>query len=174
VRVARSRSQALRIDTEFQRTTDIHIHLPEGATPKDGPSAGVTMVTALVSALTKRPVRNDVAMTGEITLRGRIMAIGGLKEKTLAAHRAGIRRVIAPMENRSDAVKIPKDILKDMEMIWVEHMDEVIAAALVFDTVPALPESEAPTGEDVAASVRPEQAPVDIKQDVVIASEESQ
>jgi ATP-dependent Lon protease len=119
-------------------------------------------------------VRNDVAMTGEITLRGRIMAIGGLKEKTLAAHRAGIRRIIAPVENRSDAIKIPKDILKDMEMIWVEHMDEVIAAALVFDTVPALPESETATAEDVAESVLPEQAPVGIKQDVVIASVESQ
>ncbi len=171
---ARSRAQALQIDPEFQRTTDIHIHLPEGATPKDGPSAGVTMVTALVSALTKRPVRNDVAMTGEITLRGRIMAIGGLKEKTLAAHRAGIRRVIAPAENKSEAVKIPKDILKDMEMIWVEHMDEVIAAALVFDTPPALPEADAPVTEDVQESILPEQAPMAIKQDVVIASEESQ
>jgi ATP-dependent Lon protease len=169
---ARSRAQALKIDAEFQRTTDIHIHLPEGATPKDGPSAGVTMVTALVSALTKRPVRNDVAMTGEITLRGRIMPIGGLKEKTLAAHRAGIRRVIAPIENKSDAVKIPKDILKDMEMIWVEHMDEVIAAALVFDTPPALPEADAVASEDIAEPMRPDQAPVDIKQDIVIASEE--
>jgi ATP-dependent Lon protease len=170
---ARSRAQALKIDAEFQRTTDVHIHLPEGATPKDGPSAGVTMVTALVSALTKRPVRNDVAMTGEITLRGRIMPIGGLKEKTLAAHRAGIRRVIAPAENKSDAVKIPKDILRDMEMIWVEHMDEVIAAALVFDTPPALPESEPIVGEDVQESVRPEPVPVDIKQDVVISSDEA-
>jgi ATP-dependent Lon protease len=169
---ARSRAQALKIDAEFQRTTDIHIHLPEGATPKDGPSAGVTMVTALVSALTKRPVRNDVAMTGEITLRGRIMPIGGLKEKTLAAHRAGIRRVIAPIDNKSDAVKIPKDILKDMEMIWVEHMDEVIAAALVFDTPPALPETDAIASEDIAEPIRPDQAPVDIKQDIVIASEE--
>ncbi len=168
---ARSRAQALKIDAEFQRTTDIHIHLPEGATPKDGPSAGVTMVTALVSALTKRPVRNDVAMTGEITLRGRIMAIGGLKEKTLAAHRAGIRRVIAPKENMSDAVKIPKEILKDMEMIWVEHMDEVIAAALVFDVLPVLPEVDALPGEDVQESVHPEPPPPDATQDVVIASE---
>lgn len=167
---ARSRAQALKIDAEFQRTTDIHIHLPEGATPKDGPSAGVTMVTALVSALTKRPVRNDVAMTGEITLRGRIMAIGGLKEKTLAAHRAGIRRVIAPQENKSDAVKIPKEILKDMELIWVEHMDEVIAAALVFDVPPALPEAEALPGEDVQESIRPEPPPTGATQDVVIAS----
>ncbi len=171
---ARSRAAALKIDAEFQRTTDIHIHLPEGATPKDGPSAGVTMVTALVSALTKRPVRNDIAMTGEITLRGRIMAIGGLKEKVLGAHRAGIRTVIAPAENRSDAVKIPKDILRDMRMIWVEHMDEVIAQALVFDSPPALPAIEplVAAGED--AEIRQEPPRVDIQQEIAVTLDETQ
>lgn len=170
---ARSRSAALKIDAEFQRTTDIHIHLPEGATPKDGPSAGVTMVTALVSALTKRPVRNDIAMTGEITLRGRIMAIGGLKEKVLGAHRAGIRTVIAPAENRSDAVKIPKDILRDMRMVWVEHMDEVIAQALVFDSPPALPTVEPliAAGED--AEIRQEPPRVDIQQGIAVTLDET-
>jgi ATP-dependent Lon protease len=172
---ARSRSAALHIDAEFQRSTDVHIHLPEGATPKDGPSAGVTMVTALVSALTKRPVRHDVAMTGEITLRGRIMAIGGLKEKVLAAHRLGIRTVIAPSENRSDAVKIPKDILRDMNMVWVSHMDEVIAAALVFDTPPALPETDLavlPVTED--AVIPPEPPRIEIVEDIAIVGEEPQ
>jgi len=129
------------------------------------------MVTALVSALTKRPVRHDVAMTGEITLRGRIMAIGGLKEKVLAAHRMGIRTVIAPSENRTDAVKIPKDILRDMRMIWVDHMDEVIAAALVFDTPPALPEAEAGVAPvPVDEVIQPEPARIDIKEDIAIVS----
>ena len=169
---ARSRAAALNIDTDFQRSTDIHIHLPEGAAPKDGPSAGVTMVTALVSALTKRPVRNDVAMTGEITLRGRIMAIGGLKEKVLAAHRAGIRIVIAPAENRADAVKIPKDILKDMKMIWVEHMDEVIREALVFDTPPVLPETDptAPEAED--AVIQPDPTRLDIQREITVVTDD--
>jgi ATP-dependent Lon protease len=133
------------------------------------------MVTALVSALTKRPVRHDVAMTGEITLRGRIMAIGGLKEKVLAAHRLGIRTVIAPSENRSDAVKIPKDILRDMNMVWVSHMDEVIAAALVFDTPPALPETDLavlPVTED--AVIPPEPPRIEIVEDIAIVGEEPQ
>ncbi len=174
---ARSRAAALKIDPEFQRSTDVHIHLPEMATPKDGPSAGVTMVTALVSALTKQPVRHDIAMTGEITLRGRVMAIGGLKEKVLAAHRAGIRRVIAPAENRHDAVKIPKDILREMEMIWVEHMDEVIAAALVFVVPPALPEvthTPAPledVQDDVPVSDTPTSLPV--ARDTLIVTDEA-
>jgi ATP-dependent Lon protease len=137
---ARSRAELLKIDPNFQEKVDLHIHLPEGAQPKDGPSAGITMATALISALTKREVRHDVAMTGEITLRGRVLPIGGLKEKTLAAHRAGIRRLVAPAENRRDLVLIPKNIQKEMQFFWVENMDDVIAQVL-------LPEGETDTTE---------------------------
>jgi ATP-dependent Lon protease len=129
---ARSRAGALRIPIDFQERHDLHIHLPEGAIPKDGPSAGITMATALISALSRRPVRADVAMTGEITLRGRVLGIGGLKDKTLAAHRVGLRRLIAPEENRRDLAKIPAKIVSDMEFFWVENMDQVIAQALDF------------------------------------------
>ena len=130
---ARSRSDQLKIDRDFREKLDLHIHLPEGAQPKDGPSAGITMACALISALTKRPVRNDTAMTGEITLRGRVLAIGGLKDKTLAAHRHGIRRLIAPLDNKRDLIKVPANVQKDMEFIWVSNMDEVIAAAIMLD-----------------------------------------
>jgi ATP-dependent Lon protease len=130
---ARSRADQLKIDRDFQEKTDLHIHLPEGATPKDGPSAGITMATALISALTRRPVRNDTAMTGEITLRGRVLAIGGLKDKTLAAHRQNIRRLIAPEDNRRDLQKIPEAIRKEMEFVFVSNMDQVIAAAILLD-----------------------------------------
>lgn len=129
---ARSRAGALRIPIDFQEKHDLHIHLPEGAIPKDGPSAGITMATALISALSRRPVRSDVAMTGEVTLRGRVLGIGGLKDKTLAAHRVGIRRLIAPEENRRELTKIPSKIVSDMEFFWVENMDQVIAQALDF------------------------------------------
>jgi ATP-dependent Lon protease len=125
---ARSRARQLHIAPD---RTDIHIHMPEGATPKDGPSAGITMATALISALTDQPVRNDVAMTGEITLRGRVLPIGGLKDKALAAHRAGIQTVIAPKENERDLVKIPEKIQKEVTFVWVENMDQVISEALV-------------------------------------------
>ena len=114
----------------FQRK-DLHIHLPEGAVPKDGPSAGVGMVTAIVSALTGIAVRADVAMTGEVTLRGRVLAIGGLKEKLLAALRGGIKTVLIPEENRKDLVEIPANILNGLEIIPVSHVDEVLALALV-------------------------------------------
>jgi ATP-dependent Lon protease len=129
---ARSRAVAFGIEPDFQEKKDVHIHLPEGATPKDGPSAGITMATALISALSKRPVRADVAMTGEITLRGRVLPIGGLKDKALAAHRVGIRRLIVPTDNERDHVKIPEKIAGQMEFIWVENMDQVIAQALDF------------------------------------------
>jgi ATP-dependent Lon protease len=131
---ARSRAEHLRIDPEFQQRLDLHIHLPEGATPKDGPSAGITMATALISALTKRPVRGDIAMTGEITLRGRVLAIGGLKEKALAAHRQGIRLVIAPKDNQRDFPKLPATLKKEMEFVWADSMDQVIATAILLDT----------------------------------------
>ncbi|HEY8601617.1 MAG TPA: endopeptidase La [Thermomicrobiales bacterium] len=128
---ARSRAEMLKIDPDFQQKLDLHIHLPEGAQPKDGPSAGITMATALISALTGRSVRHDVAMTGEITLRGRVLPIGGLKEKTLAAHRNGIRRLVAPAENKRDLILIPKNVAKEMEFFWVENMDDVIAQVLL-------------------------------------------
>ena len=110
---------------------DFHIHVPEGATPKDGPSAGVGMVTSIVSAITEIPVNKNVAMTGEITLRGLVLPIGGLKEKLLAAHRAGIKKVLIPIENKKDLVEVPKTILESMEIIPVKNVDEVLKVALV-------------------------------------------
>jgi ATP-dependent Lon protease len=127
----RSRAANLNIDDKFYRKLDIHIHIPEGATPKDGPSAGIAMCTSLVSALSRRPTRRDVAMTGEITLRGRVLPIGGLKEKMLAAHRGGIKKIIIPKENEKDLKDIPATITKQLEIVMVEHMDEVLAHALV-------------------------------------------
>ena len=126
----RSRAVALGLDRDFYQKIDIHIHCPEGAIPKDGPSAGITMATALVSALTRIPVRKEVAMTGEITLRGRVLPIGGLKEKALAAHRAGITTVIMPMENEKDIRDIPKQILSAITTIPVAHADDVLRHAL--------------------------------------------
>jgi len=153
---ARSRAEHLRIDPEFQAHLDLHIHLPEGATPKDGPSAGITMATALISALTRRPVRGDTAMTGEITLRGRVLAIGGLKDKALAAHRAGIRRVIAPLENQRDYAKFPATLKREVEFIWASSMDQVIAEAIRLDEaqVGSLMEGAAP-----APSTAPVESP---------------
>jgi ATP-dependent Lon protease len=129
----RSRADRLGIDRRFAETTDIHIHLPEGAIPKDGPSAGVTMCTALVSALSKIPVRRDVAMTGEITLRGRVLPIGGLKEKILAAHRAGMKTILIPKENRKDLREVPKRIREKLRLIPVEYVDEVLREALALE-----------------------------------------
>ena len=126
----RSRTEELQIDPNFYEKYDIHIHVPEGATPKDGPSAGITMATALVSALTGRPVKKEVAMTGEITLRGRVLPIGGLKEKSLSAHRAGITKVIIPSENEKDIDDIPESVRKDITFIKVKHLDEVLEHAL--------------------------------------------
>ena len=110
---------------------DFHIHVPEGATPKDGPSAGIGMVTSIVSSITNIPVKRDVAMTGEITLRGLVLPIGGLKEKLLAAHRAGIKKVLIPEENKKDLVEVPKTILNNIEIIAVKNVDEVLKVALI-------------------------------------------
>jgi ATP-dependent Lon protease len=128
--VVRSRAQILGLEPEFYQKQDVHLHIPEGATPKDGPSAGIGMCTALVSALTKIPVRSDVAMTGEITLRGEVLPIGGLKEKLLAAHRGGIKTVLIPHENTKDLVEIPDNIKGNLEIKPVKWIDEVLTLAL--------------------------------------------
>ena len=133
VSYVRSRAERLMIDTEFYKKYDLHIHIPEGAIPKDGPSAGITMCTAIVSTLTKRAVHRDIAMTGEITLRGRVLPIGGLKEKILAAHRGGIKKILIPKENEKDLKDIPASIAKQMEIVPVEHMDEVLTHALILN-----------------------------------------
>lgn len=129
----RSRADRLGLEKNFYQKLDTHIHIPEGAIPKDGPSAGITMATSITSALLKIPVRSNLAMTGEITLRGRVLPVGGLKEKILAAHRAGIKRVLIPKENEKDLKEIPPKILKSMELILVDHIDEVLRKALILD-----------------------------------------
>jgi len=159
----RSRADELGLERDFYQSTDLHIHVPEGAIPKDGPSAGITMATALVSALTKTAVRHDLAMTGEVTLRGRVLPIGGLKEKVLAAHRGGIKTVLIPAENEKDILDIPANVLRTVELVMVDHMDQVLRRALVLEDpnslfrkrviepVPAPTFGEtAPTGDVVA------------------------
>jgi ATP-dependent Lon protease len=126
----RSRAAQLGIPRDFYRNVDIHIHVPEGAIPKDGPSAGITMATAIASALCKIPVRRDIAMTGEITLRGKVLAIGGLKEKLLAALRAGITEAMIPKENEKDLPELPENIRNHMKIHLVENMDQVLKIAL--------------------------------------------
>jgi ATP-dependent Lon protease len=140
----RSRARQLRLPDNFYENIDIHIHVPEGAIPKDGPSAGITLATTIVSALTRKPVNHDIAMTGEITLRGRVLPIGGLKEKILAAHRGGISKVLIPFDNKKDIEEIPGKILKKVEIVLVEHMDEVLTQALILDegTLLFAPEEE--------------------------------
>jgi ATP-dependent Lon protease len=153
----RSRAEELGLERDFYQKLDIHIHVPEGAIPKDGPSAGITMATALVSALTRVPVRHDLAMTGEVTLRGYVLPIGGLKEKVLAAHRGGIKRILIPVENEKDIQEIPAVILKSVDIELVEHMDHVLRKALVLEDPEAYLRKPAP--EPAAESVTPAAAP---------------
>jgi ATP-dependent Lon protease len=128
---ARSRAKVLGIDKDFPKARDLHIHIPSGATPKDGPSAGIAIATGIVSALTGIPVRGDVAMTGEITLRGRVLAIGGLKEKAVAAHRNAVRHVIIPHQNLRDVDELPAEVKAGLTFHPVKTMDEVLALALL-------------------------------------------
>ena len=147
--VVRSRAQLLGLESDFYQTRDVHIHVPEGAIPKDGPSAGIGMCTALVSALTNIPVHSDVAMTGEITLRGEVLPIGGLKEKLLAAHRGGIQTVLIPHENERDLTEIPKNIKQHLNIKPVRWIDEVLETALLHMPTPRV--TDGPVGADVAA-----------------------
>jgi ATP-dependent Lon protease len=149
----RSKADEYQIPKNFNRTTDVHIHIPEGAIPKDGPSAGITLATALVSALCRSAVRKDVAMTGEITLRGKVLPIGGLKEKILAAHRSGLKTIIVPRENEKDLADIPKNVLDSLAIHMVESMDEVLKIALVepLVAIPA-PATDAIVGDQPSIS----------------------
>jgi len=148
----RSRAHQLGLDPAFHEQCDIHIHIPEGAVPKDGPSAGITMTAALISALRGVPLRGDVAMTGEITLRGRVLPVGGIKEKVLAARRAGMTTVVLPRENEKDLEEVPEEVRRQLTFVPVTHMDEVVAAAFVQDGQP-LP------GEPSVAEARRSQSP---------------
>ncbi|MCK5914406.1 MAG: endopeptidase La, partial [Desulfuromusa sp.] len=129
----RSRWEELQLEKDFYSKLDIHVHVPEGAVPKDGPSAGITIATALASALTGRPIRKDLAMTGEVTLRGRVLPIGGLKEKLLAARRGGITKVLIPAENKKNLIELSQLIMKSLTIEVVSHMDQVLEFALDFD-----------------------------------------
>ena len=147
----RTRADELHIDPNFQENNDLHIHMPENALPKDGPSAGITIATAIISALTRRPVRSNLAMTGEITLLGSVLGVGGLKEKILAAHQANITHLIVPSENKNDLAEIPTKIRQSLNIMLVDNMDAVIAAALL----------EAPQGEEQEIYTR---SPLDLEE----------
>jgi ATP-dependent Lon protease len=146
----RSRAQYLGLPKDFYRHLDIHVHVPEGAIPKDGPSAGITIATSISSALTGIPVRGDLAMTGEITVRGRVLPIGGLMEKLLAAHRQGIFEVVLPRDNEKDLADIPENIRQEMKLHFVASMDEVLKIALERDIV-TLPVPQAPTAAELTS-----------------------
>src|SRR5690606_38861100 len=129
--LVRSHAHRYGLDPNFLGTHDVHVHVPAGEVPKDGPSAGITVTTALVSVLTGRPARTDIAMTGEVTLRGRVLPIGGVREKVLAAHRAGIRHVILPRRNAKDEPDIPAAVRADLQLHYVEHVDDVLSLCLL-------------------------------------------
>ena len=153
----RSRAKRLGLDKDFYQKIDIHVHVPEGAQPKDGPSAGIAISTAIISALVQKEVRKDVAMTGEITLRGRVLPIGGLKEKILAAHRGGVKHILIPDENVKDLVDIPKEVKKDIKVTSVNHMDEVISHAII-SSEPILQDiiiPDLPVDVDISSSEKP-------------------
>jgi ATP-dependent Lon protease len=161
----RGRAAALGLEPDFHERMDVHVHLPSGAIPKDGPSAGITMATAMVSALTSRSVRRDVAMTGEVTLRGRVLPVGGIKEKVLAAHRSGIRTVLLPSRNLRDLDELPEDVREGLRLVPIETMDQVIAAALL----PA--HHRAPTDSQTPAPRRAPHPPLTIADPIVAASQ---
>ena len=146
----RSNSDDFGLAADFNKRNDIHIHVPEGAIPKDGPSAGITIATAMISALVKVPIRKDVAMTGEITLRGKVLPIGGLKEKLLAAHRAGIGTIIVPKDNEKDLADVPKNVLDQLKIYMVEGMDEVLKQALAGPIPLGVPASAVEATADAA------------------------
>ena len=158
----RSKAANLGLPAEFYRKIDIHVHVPEGAIPKDGPSAGITIATSIASALLRIPVHRDVAMTGEITLRGRVLPIGGLKEKIIAAHRHQIKTVLIPRDNEKDIKEIPARILKAVELVPVDHMDEVLKKALVVDDPESLFKEPPPVAPE-SVFVPPEQPSAEIQ-----------
>jgi ATP-dependent Lon protease len=142
----KTKAQDLGLEPAVFEHTDVHVHVPAGATPKDGPSAGVAMTTALISLLTNRPTRSDTAMTGEISLRGLVLPVGGIKEKVVAAHSAGLKRVMLPARNRRDYDDIPEIARREMEFIWLERVEEAVASALE----PAQPAAGSPTVPELA------------------------
>ena len=152
----RSRAAVLGIEAEFYKTKDIHVHFPEGAVPKDGPSAGIAVTTAMLSALTERKIKAGIAMTGEVTLRGRVLAIGGLKEKTMAAKRHGIRTVIIPRENERDLAEIDPVVREALDFVTAEAIETVLDRALY----PAEPKSEAEAGQEIITAFLPAEQPV--------------
>ncbi len=150
VSFVRSRARDLGLDPEFLKGTDLHLHVPKGGTPKDGPSAGVTMFSAVASLLLRCPVKKEVAMTGEITLRGSVLPVGGIKEKLLAAHRAGIREVLVPARNEPDLEEVPKDVRGDLTVHLIKRMDQVLALVLEPPlTPPADPQADG-EGQDTS------------------------
>ena len=159
----RSRARQLEIDDRMFRDFDLHIHLPAGAIPKDGPSAGISVTLAIASALSERPARRDVAMTGEVTLRGKVLEIGGVKEKVLAAYRAGLREIILPKTNERDLRDVPDEARTNMAFTFVQTMDEVLRLALLPPVTPTIADHAPPEEEGEAPRTPPVERPVSIE-----------